>query len=319
MGQALGLLAGMQIHRVLPLGPLRTLDRAGGAAFGVVGVLVVVWSLVLPSMADVSGWPSKQARNSAIAHAIHDAAPQPPKTFKALRRLVGDTGFPSVFNSLRPTPDPGPAPADTPMTQAVVTRVTASTVKVEGEACKRIQEGSGFAVAADTVVTNAHVVAGVKSPRVLRPIDGRRLPATVVVYDTDRDLAILKVKNLLEEPLPLGDAKSGDQGAVFGHPNGQDRVQVAPAVISQRVRAVGRDLYDTHTTRRDVFILASVLQPGDSGGPLVNLQGTVIGVAFAIAPDKPDTAYSLSTKEVQGALAAQSAVPVSTRSCLAAA
>ena len=62
-----------------------------------------------------------------------------------------------------------------------------------------------------------------------------------------------------------------------------------------------------------MFILASVLQPGDSGGALVNLSGGVIGVAFAIAPDKPDTAYALSTKEVQAALAEQSAVPVSTK------
>ncbi len=319
LGQAFGLLLGMRIHRVLPLGPLKLADKVGGALFGAFGVLIVVWALVLPSMGDVAGWPAKQVRNSAIARAVHDTAPQPPKTFKALRRLVGDNGFPSVFNSLRPTPDPGPAPANTPMTAAVISKVTASTVKVEGEACRRIQEGSGFAAAPDTIVTNAHVVAGVKSPRVLRPSDGRRLPATVVLFDADRDIAVLKVRNLNEAPLPLGEGKAGDQGAVFGHPGGQDRVQVAPAQVSQRVRAVGRDLYDTHTTRRDVFILAAVLQPGDSGGPLVNLSGTVIGVAFAIAPDKPDTAYALTTREIQAALAAQSAVPVSTRSCLAAA
>ena len=38
--------------------------------------------------------------------------------------------------------------------------VSASTVKVEGQACDRIYEGSGFAVAANVIVTNAHVVAG---------------------------------------------------------------------------------------------------------------------------------------------------------------
>ena len=87
------------------------------------------------------------------------------------------------------------------MTPAIIARVGASTVKVEGEACRRIQEGSGFAAAPDTIITNAHVVAGVKSPRVLRPSDGRRLPATVVVFDADRDLAVLKVKNLGQVPL----------------------------------------------------------------------------------------------------------------------
>ncbi|HZN12847.1 MAG TPA: MarP family serine protease [Acidimicrobiales bacterium] len=319
VGQAVGLLVGMRIHRFIPIGPLRLADKTGGALFAAGGVLIAVWALVLPSMSDVSGWPARQVRNSAIAHGLHDIAPQPPQTFKALRRLVGDNGFPSVFNALRPTPDPGPAPTNTLLTPATIARVTASTVKVEGEACRRIQEGSGFAVATDTIVTNAHVVAGVKSPRVLRPSDGRRLPATVVLYDADRDLAILKVRALAETPLALAEGKAGDQGAVFGHPNGQDRVQVAPAQVSQRVRAVGRDLYDAHTTRRDVFILAAVLRPGDSGGPLVNVSGSVIGVAFAIAPDKPDTAYALTTKEVQAALAAQSATPVATGSCLASA
>jgi S1-C subfamily serine protease len=319
IGQAVGLLVGMRIHRLVPFGPLRLADKTGGAFFGAVGVLAVVWALVLPSMSDVAGWPARQVRNSAIARALHDAAPQPPQTFKALRRLVGENGFPSVFNALRPTPDPGPPPANTVLSTATIARVTQSTVKVEGEACRRIQEGSGFTVAPETVVTNAHVVAGVKSPRVLRPSDGRRLPATVVVYDADRDLAVLKVRNLGEATLPLTDGKVGDQGAVFGHPNGQDRVQVAPAQVSQRVKAVGRDLYDTHTTRRDVYILAAVLQPGDSGGPLVNVNGAVIGVAFAIAPDSPDTAYALTTREVQSALAEQSPTAVSTGSCLAAA
>jgi S1-C subfamily serine protease len=319
VGQAVGLLVGMRIHRIIPVGPLRIADKTGGGLFGGIGVLLVVWALVIPSMRDVTGWPAKQVRNSAIARALHDAAPEPPQAFKRLRRLVGENGFPPVFNALRPTPDPGPAPTNTGLSAAVIARVTASTVKVEGEACRRIQEGSGFTAAPDTIVTNAHVVAGVKSPRVLRPTDGRRLPATVVVYDPDRDLAVLKVRNLEEASLPLGEGKAGDQGAVFGHPNGQDRVVAAPAQVSQRVKAVGRDLYDAHTTRRDVFILASHLEPGDSGGPLVNLSGTVIGVAFAIAPDKPDTAYALTTKEVQAALAAQSAAPVSTKSCLAAA
>lgn len=319
IGQALGLLVGMRIHAIIPFGPLRIADKTGGAVFAAFGVLFVSWALVVPSMRDVSGWPAKQVRNSTIARALTNAAPQPPQAFKQLRRMVGQTGFPSVFNSLRPTPDPGPAPVNTALNAAVIARVSASTVKVEGEACHRIQEGSGFTVAAETVVTNAHVVAGVKSPRVLRPSDGRRLPATVVVYDSDRDLAILKVRGLGQTPLPLAAGKTGEQGAVFGHPGGQDRLQVAAAAVSQRVQAVGRDLYDTHTTRRDVFILASVLQPGDSGGPLANINGSVIGVAFAIAPDKPDTAYALTTKEVQGALAEQSAAPVSTGSCLASA
>jgi S1-C subfamily serine protease len=317
IGQAVGLLVGMRIHAIIPLGPLRIADKTGGALFAAFGVLLVAWALVVPSMRDVAGWPAKQVRGSVIARALAETAPDPPQAFKRLRRMVGDTGFPSVFNNLRATPDPGPAPVNTALNAATIARVSGSTVKVEGEACHRIQEGSGFTVAADTVVTNAHVVSGVRSPRVLRPSDGRRLPGTVVVYDSDRDIAILKVRGLGQTPLPLATGKAGDQGAVFGHPGGQNAISVAAASVSQRVQAVGRDLYDTHPTRRDVFILAAVLHPGDSGGPLANIAGNVIGVAFAIAPDKPDTAYALTAKEIQGALAEQAPTGVSTGACLA--
>jgi S1-C subfamily serine protease len=103
---------------------------------------------------------------------------------------------------------------------------------------------------------------------------------------------------------------------VFGHPGGQDPLRIAPARINQRVEAVGRDLYDAHQTRRDVFILASDLRPGDSGAALVNTTGAVMGVAFAIAPDRPGTAYALSSVELRAVLAVPRGNQASTGQCL---
>jgi S1-C subfamily serine protease len=188
------------------------------------------------------------------------------------------------------------------MSAEVRARVSASTVKVQGIACKRIQEGSGFAVAPDLVVTNAHVVAGERSTQVQRP-DGKVLHAVVEMFDSDRDLAVLHVSGLNQAALPIGTGRVGENGAVFGHPGGQTALRVAPANISQRVDARGRDLYDRHSTSRDVWILASDLHPGDSGSALTDTNGVVVGVAFAIAPDRPDTAYALTSKELNGALA----------------
>jgi S1-C subfamily serine protease len=301
IGQGIGLLVGSHVLRYIPHGPLRQFDKAAGALVGVLGVLVAIW-LLLPAMADVPGWASQQARSSKLARAIHDAAPQPPNTLQALRRLVGENDFPRVFDALKPAVVAGPPPSQIPLPLAVQERVKLSTVKVEGEACNRIQEGSGFAADVDIVVTNAHVVAGVRKPRVLRPTNPRALPATVIVFDSDRDLAVLRVPGLSEAPLPIGQGRAGQEGAVFGHPGGQDPLRIAPARIIQRVQAVGRDLYDQHQTRRDVFILASDLRAGDSGGALVNQAGAVVGVAFAIAPDRPGTAYALSSVELQAVL-----------------
>ncbi len=301
-GQALGLMAGLRIHRVLPIGPIRLIDRSVGGALGALGVLLSFWLFMLPWLVDLPGWPAQQARSSVVAKLVDRYAPPPPDKMQALRRLIGDHNFPEVFDKLGPAPETGPPPAETGFAAGVQQRVAASTVKIEGEACRRIQEGSGFAAGNELIATNAHVVAGVDAPSVIRP-DGRRLPARLVYFDSDRDIAFLSVRGLNQTPLSIVTAKVGDRGAVFGHPGGQDELRVAPARISSQVTARGRDLYDSRQTDRDVFVLSSTLHPGDSGGALTDLQGRVVGMAFAIAPDEANTAYALTSKELQAALA----------------
>lgn len=312
LGQALGLLAGSQLHTILPVGG-RPLDRAAGAVSGVVGVLISVW-LLLPTLGAVPGNVSRLARNSAVLGFIDDVAPEPPDALQALRRLVGDSAFPQVFSGLRPAPDVGPPPEESGLDQATLDLSIASTVRVEGPACGRIQEGSGFVVEAGFVITNAHVVAGEDSTDVLTQ-DGRRVRATPVYFDPDRDLAILAAPDLGLAPLPVGDAGPGDRGAILGHPGGGP-LEVSPFLVSDQVQAVGRDLYDRHETRREVLILASDLAPGDSGAALIDPKGNLVGVAFAIAPDQPDTAYALDTSELQAALSSPRRDEVDTGRCL---
>jgi S1-C subfamily serine protease len=314
-GQALGLLIGSMFHRFLPIGPLRQVDRIGGAVAGFAGVVAAVWML-LPSIASVPGWPAREAHNSAIARAIDQSLPRPPDTLTALGRLVGPEAFPQVFgDGLRPAPITGPPPATLGLAPGVVERVSASTVKVEGVACRRVQDGSGFSPAPDVVVTNAHVVAGEKDTFVIVP-GGRRLRATVAVFDANRDLAVLRVPGLGQPPLPVANARPGAQGAVFGHPNGQTQLAISPAAIRQRVEALGRDLYDQRETRRQIYILAANLHPGDSGGALVDRNGAIVGVAFAIAPDRAGTAYALTETELRAVLALPRNGKASTGPCV---
>jgi S1-C subfamily serine protease len=315
-GQAIGLIAGSRLHRALPFRPLRQMDRAVGAVLGGAGVVALLW-LLLPSIAAVPGWPARMATDSVVARWVVRDLPAPPNTLEVLRRIIGN-GAPQVFAELEPAVPAGPPPASSPLGRALTASVIASTVKVEGEACNRIYEGSGFAVAPDLVVTNAHVVAG--EPRgstdVLLP-SGQQLPATVVMFDPNRDLALLEVPSLGEKPLPLAAAHDGVSGAVFGHPNGQNPIAVSPARVVQEEEAIGRDLYDQHTTRREILVLAATLAHGDSGGALVAPDGDVIGVAFAISADQPDVAYALSTSELQGALAEpRTPTGASTEQCL---
>jgi S1-C subfamily serine protease len=264
------------------------------------GALLLVWLLV-PILAEMPGVVSELARNSSIARNLDRLGPDTPQALEDLRRQVSDFNFPEVFSRLGPSPDAGPPPGEVAIPAAVRDRVAASTVKVYGTACGRVLNGSGFSPAANIIVTNAHVVAGVNRPNVLLT-DGRRLPATVVVFDPNRDLAVLRVPNLGRPALPVGDAEVGDEGAVYGHPRGQDELAIIPARVESAVNAQGFDLYGDTRIRREVLILAAALAPGDSGGALVDTGGNVIGVAFAVAPDRPATAFALDSSELRTVL-----------------
>jgi S1-C subfamily serine protease len=313
LGQALGLVLGTRLNIALPEGPVRRLDQVVGALLGIAGLLVGLW-LLLPTLADVPGWTSEQARGSVIAREVNARFPDAPDTLQALRRLVGDNPFPRVFDALRPSPDPGVVPGASGLSDALATSVAASTVKIEGEACSRIQEGSGFFVADDLVVTNAHVVAGEDDSDVVLP-DGSRMDGTVVAFDPVRDLAVLRTSGADRPALPLDAAEVGTSGGVFGHPGGGP-LEISPFEVGEQITAVGTDIYDSRRSERKVLVLAADLAPGDSGGALVDPRGQVVGVAFAIAPDRPSVAYALDVDEVTAVLSGDLTQERDTGNCL---
>jgi S1-C subfamily serine protease len=313
VGQALGLVLGSRLHAELPAGAARRTDQIAGGAIGIVGLLVALW-LLLPTLADVPGWTSEQARSSVIAREVSDRFPDPPDTLEALRRIVGDDPFPEVFDALRPAPDPGATPGASGLSTETADQVARSVVKVEGEACARIQEGSGFFVADDLVVTNAHVVAGEDDSQV-ELSDGSTVDAVVVAFDPARDLAVLRTSGADRPALPLRAGAAADTGGVFGRPGGGP-LEVSPFRIGEQITAVGNDIYDAERTSREVLVLASDLAPGDSGAALIDPQGQVIGVAFAVAPDKPGVAYALAIEELNVVLSGDLSRERDTGGCL---
>lgn len=312
-GQGIGMLLGDHLRANVTLGERGVrVDRAAGAALGVIGVLIGVW-LLAPAFASAPGWPARAARESVVVRGVDRYAPRPPSSLVALGRLVAEAPFPDVFEELTGSPEVG-APPDSGLAPATEAAVGRSVVKVEGEACGRIQDGSGWVAAAGEIVTNAHVVAGERATTVVTT-EGERLKARVVAFDTRRDLAVLRVDGLRAPALALGAGAVGDTGAVFGFPGG-GALRAAPARVAQEVTAVGRDLYGNGGVHRDVFVLAASLRPGDSGGALVNADGAVIGVAFAVDPGTAGTAYAVTDTEVRAVLGSVQPRPVDTGPCL---
>lgn len=210
---------------------------------------------------------------------------------------------------------PSPTGAVPGLTPTLASQVTSSTVRVNGVACGVRVAGSGFTVAPDTVLTNAHVVAGTGTTSVLRP-DGKVLPAQVQAFDPKRDLAVLSVPGLGEPALDVASATAGETDAVFGHPLGQAPIEISPARVARRVTADIGDIYDHSGALRQILVLNSDLAPGDSGAPLVNSSGKVVGVAFAIATTRRSTAFAVASEEIAPVLAQPRTGPVSTGPCI---
>ncbi|MBS3941815.1 MAG: MarP family serine protease [Actinobacteria bacterium] len=304
---------GLRARRTIAASPLSGIDRVLGAVAGALVMTAVLWFL-LPAASQVPGEVSRQVRNSTLAATLERTTPDPPDAVRALRSLVDTSRFPEVFADLQPAPVTGPPPEEIPVPQDVVDRATAATVNVEADGCNRRYEGSGFAFAENTVVTNAHVVAGAEQVHVKRP-DGERLQATVVVFDPDRDLAILEVAGLGQQPLETAPPEMGADGAVIGYPGGQDTPRVAPTRIDDQRTAIGRDIYGRDRTERDVLFLSSALQQGDSGSPVIDVEGRVNGVVFAISPDNPTAAFALALSELE-AVSAAPRTPGETGPCI---
>src|ERR671910_594842 len=178
-----------------------------------------------------------------------------------------------------------------------------STVMVVGPACDRIQEGSGFGVGGEYVITNAHVVAGVDALQIVTE-GGETYAATTVLFDAELDLAILHVDGAPWPSLSLTplDADRGAGGAVLGYPGGRGPTATRAAVLRALDGVIGRDIYGRRRTERFVLELQTHVRPGNSGGPFVLSNGDVAGVVFAASTTDQNVGYALAASEVAPAL-----------------
>ena len=319
--QAVGSLIGGRLRRRMGKGVIVGLDSGGGAAFGLVRGMFMVWLLggllgVVP-IADLS----LQARQSFILRALDSRLPSPVVLAAQLGQLVEAAGLPDIFVGAPPPPDQLPTGVPSPAQAALmVDDATGSTVRVEATACSDFVTGSGFAVNAHHIVTNAHVVAG--SDKVWISFDGQldRYPATVVVYDPELDIALLYEADVRLTPLTLaGSAPTrGTQTAALGFTGG-GRLRTVPGVVSRDLDAVGRDIYGKDLFEREVIELREDVAPGDSGGPLIIAGGAVGGVTFSKSENDPQVGYALAPDAVAKSIAPGllSATPADTQGCIA--
>jgi S1-C subfamily serine protease len=298
---AVGNLLGIRVRSLLGGRWTSRADAVGGAVVATIVAAIAMWFIAL-TLSNVPLSPFARAvHSSSVLRTIDNYAPRPPAALAQLRGLLDRSGFPDAFATLRPPVVSG-APPEAARNQAILGAANA-TLQIQSRGCGGVLFGSGFPIARDLVVTNAHVVAGSRRHEVVTN-EGVRATASVVYFDPGRDLALLSVPDLSVNPLRLAGApaRRGQEAVVIGYPSGGAQ-RVIGARIVLRTRPEAPDIYARpQDSRRDIYVLHARVRKGVSGGPVVDLRGRPLGVVFAASTVERSEGYALTNAEVRRAV-----------------
>ena len=162
--------------------------------------------------------------------------------------------------------------------QEVYAKVNPTTVLVVAEQGESASVGTGVIMTADGyVITNAHVISGGEDCWVVLA-SGVNYDARLVGYDSDEDLAVLKLENAQDLPVAeFGNsdlAVVGDRVYAIGNPLG---IELRGTLTEGILSAINRDV-ELEGRILNVLQTTAALNNGNSGGPLINRYGQVIGI-----------------------------------------
>ncbi|MDI5962967.1 MarP family serine protease [Streptantibioticus silvisoli] len=303
VGQACTTHFGNKLRTRITWSPARAIDATGGALVNVLAMLLVAWLIGSALAGTALPTIGREVRSSKVLTGVSRMIPaRADGWFADFSSVLAQNGFPQVFTPFSSEPITNVPPPDPKLvSNGTASRAEDSIVKIVGTAdsCSKVLEGSGFVFSPHHVMTNAHVVGGVRNPTVQIGGVGRQYPARVVLYDWQRDVAVLDVPSLDAPALTFDTtaAHTGDSAIVAGFPeNGPFNVQAAR--VRARIQAHGPDIYRRGNVSRDVYSLYTVVRQGNSGGPLLTPGGRVYGIVFAKSLDDDTTGYALTENEI---------------------
>lgn len=247
LGQFVSSYVGTLVRNQVTWDSARVLDAIGGALVSGLSVLLVAWFIGSTVANSALPMVAQQVKDSRILQSMDSLMPESAhQGFSEFRRIVDQSAFPQVFSGLGTgeLAEVNPPDPDVLTTPELI-ESSRSVVKVLGTApsCQRRVEGTGFAYGDDRIMTNAHVVAGVTDDLRVVTRDGHQLDATLVLFDAEQDLAVLRVPDLDLEPLEFDhEADQGSDAVVAGFPRNSGFTAV-PARIRAQQMAQGPDFY----------------------------------------------------------------------------
>lgn len=297
-GVICGEMIGIKLKLLLNEHKINVLDRIFGAAMGVLTCLVAVW--LGSTIITVVSSPGLQraVRDSTIINYLDRTLPPATDAISSLESYLKNAGIADVIKTLEPKPSNNTTQLPTLASlNQVIVQSKESVVEIEGRSCTGISVGSGFITEDGLVVTNAHVVAGMRKPFV-KDADGRHL-SEVIGFDPDLDIAVLRTDGLSGPELTLASKLSPKNipGAVMGYPGGGG-LTTTPAILTDIITVLSKDIYEQASSNRQIYALRADIQKGNSGGPLIDKNGQVIGVIFARSTTYPQVGYALTSPDV---------------------
>jgi S1-C subfamily serine protease len=147
--------------------------------------------------------------------------------------------------------------------------------KITTDGCEIIGTGSGFAIDANHIVTNRHVVENDTTPKIVGR-DGSVYDGRVVGWREDPDMAVIWVDRELDTYLEWADSdqlSEGERTVSLGYPLPDHDFSVAPGVVLS---------FDDERGHREAIRSDAQLDRGNSGGPTLLSDGRVAGVVTAM-------------------------------------
>ena len=147
--------------------------------------------------------------------------------------------------------------------------------------------GSGFIINTDGyILTNYHVIEGAKEVTVTLS-DGREVKASVVNYDENQDVAMIKINENIEVPgvVELGDSDAlqpGEEVLAIGNPLSKE---LSSTLTKGIVSALNRSVETETGVNTNLIQTDAAINSGNSGGPLINTKGQVVGINTLKASD----------------------------------
>lgn len=296
--------------------PGQTIDNVVGAIVSGFFTLGAIWLVASMFVSSSLAPLATGVQRSFILRSLSSVLPTAPTVLTHVQTIIDPNDVPQVFVCLEPWPAP---PIDAATASDVANATSAaesSVVQIEVLGCGGLYGGSGFVVEPNEVVTNAHVIAGIKNPIILDRNGAHT--TTPVLFDPANDIAVLRASNLAGKPVPLAPntAKAGTHVVVLGYPDSGPFMALPGAILAASPIA-GRDIYNRDEVTRLIYTVQADVRPGSSGSPLMLPDGSAAGMIYGRSLLAEGVGYALSSVQIEPIVAPvmSSTAPVSTGSC----